>query len=772
MTKQQIAIDQINDIAASSERLLTVVEVKKPKEPENFIGIDISIKTGHLPRVPTGLLYKGRERFLISVPVDFPFAPPSILVSHNRFAGFPHVQWQHCLCLYQAPDSEWNPSDGMYGFIERLWLWLKRAALNELEAFGDALHPPVAYPIGETRIVIPHTNTPTFNTSSWLGFARLNEVYPKRVDITSWTNIAEDIDKENNEVLAAVYLLSEQMPFEYPSKLGQLFSVLEQRGISRNSLLLVMRLAVLNNSEDLPLYVILGTPMRGIKGVHRLQQHLTAWYLNPVWVRGVRLSIKRYSEDKELKKLGEEVEDILIDWAEKADVEWCRILEDRNEIVTRRDYSSVLSILMDRTISIWGCGALGANVAFYLARAGVKKLILRDNGIVTPGILVRQPFTDRDIGLPKVEVLKRRLERIRPDLEVEIYSTNILNDALNDEELFDCQDLIIDCTASRRVHTKLEYVRQSHRQSVPIVSMMISQQATHGMVVVANGDYSGGCADLYRKTKIRACQNKNLDDFIESFYPSDRDIHYFQPEPGCSSPTFVASAADSAIFAGLMLNLAVQSLSNTDFKQLHDRKQLTRLSNFDSSSKTSWGHCVTMPTVNLSAQAKQSVVSYSWQSDFIIQELRRNYEVRLSVEAWTQIKKCVEDSRDRCGSDVETGGLLFGEIDDSISVIWISEASPPPKDSNASTDIFICGVEGNSQANEEKKQRSRGSIQYIGLWHTHPNSPATPSPIDEVGMLRVLSTNDPPPAKSLLLIVGTPESNPTIGTYMYDRNDL
>ena len=772
MTKQRIAIDQLKHIAACSKGLLTLVKVKESKESENSICIDISIKTGHLPRVPKGLLYKGRERFLISVSADFPFAQPSILVSHTRFAGFPHVQWQRCLCLYQAPDSEWNPSDGMYGFIERLWLWLKKAALNQLDASGEALHPPIAYLSRGAKTVIPRINTPKFDSWCWLGYAGLNQVHPKRVDITSWINISENFKNINSEFVAAVYLLSEQMPFEYPEKLGQLFSVLEQKGISKDLLLEVMRLAVLNNQEETPLYIVLGTPMRGIQGKQQLQQHLTAWYLEPVWVKALRLSLEKYSQHEKIKQIGEEVEAMILDWAKDTDVKWCRVLEDRNEIVTRRDHNSVLSILIDRTVSVWGCGALGANVAFYLARAGVKKLILRDNGIVTPGILVRQPFTDKDVGSFKVEVLKRRLERIRPDIEVEIYSTNILKDALNDEELFNYQDLIIDCTASRRVHTKLEYVRQSHRRSVPIISMMISQQATHGMIVVSNGDYSGGCADLYRKTKIRACQNKNLNDFVESFYPSGRDINYFQPEPGCSSPTFVASAADSAVFAGLMLNLAAQNLSNNDLEQPHNRKHLMHLSDFNSSLKKSWGHCITMPTAHLSTQAKQSVVSYSWQSDFIIQESRRNYEVRLSVEAWTQMKEHIDDSRGKCGSDVETGGLLFGELDDSIGVIWISEASPPPKDSNASTDIFICGIEGSFQTHEEKKQRSRGSIQYIGLWHTHPNSPASPSSIDKAGMLKVLSTNNPPPAKSLLLIVGTPESNPTIGTYMYDRNDL
>jgi molybdopterin/thiamine biosynthesis adenylyltransferase len=65
-----------------------------------------------------------------------------------------------------------------------------------------------------------------------------------------------------------------------------------------------------------------------------------------------------------------------------------------------------------------GCGALGGPIAEFCVRAGAAEVSTIDNDIVTPGILVRQPYTDADIGLPKALALAARLNRIRLDQPV------------------------------------------------------------------------------------------------------------------------------------------------------------------------------------------------------------------------------------------------------------------------------------------------------------------------------------------------------------------
>ncbi|WDV56660.1 hypothetical protein PV963_43325 [Streptomyces coeruleorubidus] len=46
--------------------------------------------------------------------------------------------------MYRSPATEWDPADGMYGFITRVWDWFQAAAAGELDTPGEPLHPPNA----------------------------------------------------------------------------------------------------------------------------------------------------------------------------------------------------------------------------------------------------------------------------------------------------------------------------------------------------------------------------------------------------------------------------------------------------------------------------------------------------------------------------------------------------------------------------------------------------------------------------------------------------
>ena len=99
----------------------------------------------------------------------------------------------------------------------------------------------------------------------------------------------------------------------------------------------------------------------------------------------------------------------LIKWQEESPVHWCQVIENRPEIVTRRDSGTPMGWFKEKRVALWGCGALGSLVAEHLVRAGVKSLILYDNQRVTPGILVRQNYTEADINVAKSVALQKRL---------------------------------------------------------------------------------------------------------------------------------------------------------------------------------------------------------------------------------------------------------------------------------------------------------------------------------------------------------------------------
>src|SRR5206468_1929240 len=120
----------------------------------------------------------------------------------------------------------------------------------------------------------------------------------------------------------------------------------------------------------------------------------------------------------------------------------------------------------------------------------------------------------------------------------------------------------------------------------------------------------------------------------------------------------------------------------------------------------------------------------------------------------------------------ETGGLLFGERDDAAKIVWVSEVSGPPPDSRASPTYFQCGISGMTELNAEKKKRSKRSVQYVGMWHTHPDSLPVPSLTDLEGMEQIVNATGGAPTRPLLLIIGQTNAGPAVGAYIITKPEI
>lgn len=84
--------------------------------------------------------------------------------------------------------------------------------------------------------------------------------------------------------------------------------------------------------------------------------------------------------------------------------------------------------LLDSTVLLLGCGALGSVVADLLSRAGVGHLVIVDRDVVEVSNLQRQLlFDERDVaeGLPKAEAARRRIADINSDVRVTAIVDNI-----------------------------------------------------------------------------------------------------------------------------------------------------------------------------------------------------------------------------------------------------------------------------------------------------------------------------------------------------------
>src|ERR671927_2030048 len=97
------------------------------------------------------------------------------------------------------------------------------------------------------------------------------------------------------------------------------------------------------------------------------------------------------------------------------------------------------------SVLLIGAGGLGSPLALYLAAAGVGRLGLVDFDVVDFSNLQRQVLHGTaDVGRPKLQSAKERLQAINPEVRLDLYETRLTS--ANALALFEPYDIIIDGT--------------------------------------------------------------------------------------------------------------------------------------------------------------------------------------------------------------------------------------------------------------------------------------------------------------------------------------
>ena len=93
-------------------------------------------------------------------------------------------------------------------------------------------------------------------------------------------------------------------------------------------------------------------------------------------------------------------------------------------------------------IGIGGAGGLGSNIAVILTRSGFDHFEILDQDVIDPSNLNRQQYFLDEVGKPKVDVLKKRLLAINPDVRSTMHQ--ILWRPESGDQYFSGCDLIIE----------------------------------------------------------------------------------------------------------------------------------------------------------------------------------------------------------------------------------------------------------------------------------------------------------------------------------------
>ncbi len=123
--------------------------------------------------------------------------------------------------------------------------------------------------------------------------------------------------------------------------------------------------------------------------------------------------------------------------------------------------------LKKSSVGIAGVGGLGSNIAVSLARAGIGSLVIVDFDKVEESNLNRQYYFFDQIGMYKVEALKKTLFRINKSLKVEVLNYRLMKNKM--DKPFHNVDVVVE--ALDKAETKTMFIEEIMQKlpEIPIV---------------------------------------------------------------------------------------------------------------------------------------------------------------------------------------------------------------------------------------------------------------------------------------------------------------
>lgn len=167
--------------------------------------------------------------------------------------------------------------------------------------------------------------------------------------------------------------------------------------------------------------------------------------------------------------------------------------------------------LKSSAVAVIGLGGVGGACVEALARCGTGRLLLMDGDVFSESNLNRQLLcTVSNIGLPKAEEAKKRVEQIAPGCEAVAKTEWLTADTLYILDEFR-PDFVID--AVDRVTAKLQIIEYCREKGIPVISCMGTgnRMDPHGFRTGTAAD-TAGCGCPLAKVMRRELTKRGLQD--------------------------------------------------------------------------------------------------------------------------------------------------------------------------------------------------------------------------------------------------------------------
>jgi integrative and conjugative element protein (TIGR02256 family) len=374
--------------------------------------------------------------------------------------------------------------------------------------------------------------------------------------------------------------------------------------------------------------------------------------------------------------------------------------------------------IADRKILIIGNGAIGSSLAEILTRGGATKIDLADVENIEPGNICRSGFSFNDISFSKAEILREKLHSISPFIQVGTFdnlkaTSNKSSDVKEVYEKLNDYEIIFDCTANNEI---IQMLTDFHLPNT-VFYLSISDNAKE-MVCVCNAD----------NTNIIERRNQMLYSF-GNYHAAE-----FREGTGCWHPTFEASYFD----INQLLNYTIRKI-NSFYKGGFTPK-------------------------SFHTYFAEDIITNSEDIKYIQTELN----LCLTIES-DCLQKIEEYSR--LHHPNEFGGILIGSYLNDYKELIISGIIYPDK-FKSSPMRFEPDHKDLNKKLKQLHQEFEGKIEYVGDWHSHPNSnnqfsqPDFQS-IQDIAKSKSVNTHNP-----ILLVAAFGEDYFDAGFYVYHKNKL
>ena len=758
------AIRALRSIARVSDGALTVDLDYEQLDGDLTVRVYLASASLLLPRQGTDL--EDWEPIDIVVPESFPYRSPIAWAGRN-LPELPHQARGSGFCV-RVEDNDWDPAAGMPGFIRAVILAYQHIALGTLHGHLQAWRPMVHY-LG-TGCAVIKADLPAADRAgpgASVRWAVGTQVNDNRIDIVEWLYVGDDaraaagfsdalagklarIEASTGAAfLVPAVVVTKPTALEYFEVWRDLLRVLLEQGVDVDTFLVdIARAATINQPGS--------GAGEGAVVLFRLAadtELATTDAVPAATGQDARFAVGRLTQDDVglllglyAAKDGADDPDQMVQKFLAAAVPWVQVYDGRPESVLRRAGGGPATKLAGARVLLLGCGGLGAQIAEHCVRSGATRVHIVDSGRVSPGVLSRQPYEDADIGEFKAEVLSARLARIRPGNEVTASVADIVSADIFDESQLSRYDLVIDATANRSVAARIERSRRDRRDPWPtLITVAISQQATHGAAAVTPRGAVGAGVDLLRRLGLRTCMSTALGDVYAAFFPAQAAGRSFRPDPSCSDTTFIGSTTDTSALAAQLLDSALARLDPPS----------------GANGAGQAGRSVSIVRLGSGDELKAARVVLDLPPDHVVVDHEHGYEVRIEQTAMEAMRDHARASvNGRAPGAGHTGGLLLGQFDSTCRIAWVSQATGLPEGSTATPLNMTLATDEVRDFLADRSGRSGGMLALIGFWHTHLGGSATPSETDRATMRDLVASPQWRAASALLLVLGVPAGDP------------